>query len=178
MVRLKGEKVYLRALEQHDLDFLYQLENDPLIWEISGTNTPYSKKVLQLYLDNSYRDIYDVKQLRLVISKRDADHPLGLIDLFDFDPMHKRAGLGIVIAESKDRGKGYGAESIQLLCTYAFEVLGLKQVFANILEENVQSIALFKRLGFEEVGIKKDWIRSGAQYKNEILYQKLNEDVH
>lgn len=178
MVNLIGKKVYLRALEQTDLEFLFQLENDTQIWEISGTLAPYSKKVLQLYLDNAHRDIFDVKQLRLVICRVGEDRPLGLIDLFDFDPQHKRAGMGIVIAQDKDRGKGYGAEAIQLLCNYAFQVLDLKQIFANILEENGQSIALFRQLGFEEVGVKKDWIRSGSVFKNEILYQKINEHVH
>jgi diamine N-acetyltransferase len=178
MVNLRGEKVYLRALEQTDLDFLYQLENNTQIWEISGTTVPYSRNVLQLYLDNAYRDLYDVKQLRLVICRIGEDHPLGLIDLFDFEPIHKRAGLGIIIAADNNRGKGYGSEAIKLLCNYAFQVLELKQIFANILEDNVQSITLFKQLGFEKVGVKKDWIRSGGAFKNEILYQKINEHVH
>ena len=67
MLNLKGENIYLRALEPQDLDFLYHLENNPEIWEISGTTAPYSKHVLQLYLENAHKDIYEVKQLRLCI---------------------------------------------------------------------------------------------------------------
>ena len=173
MVTLKGDKIYLRALEPKDLEFLYQLENNMEVWEISGTVTPYSKNVLQFYLENAHRDIYDVKQLRLVICSQDKE-PLGLIDLFDFDPKNKRAGLGIVIVDEKNRNKGIGAESIGLLCNYAFEVLDLKQLYANILEENRGSIHLFEKMGFKSVGVKKDWIFSNGQYKNEILFQKLN----
>ncbi|WP_281540396.1 GNAT family N-acetyltransferase [Maribacter aestuarii] len=173
MVTLKSDKIYLRALEPEDLEFLYQLENNMDVWEISGTVTPYSKNVLQFYLENAHRDIYDVKQLRLVICSQDKE-PLGLIDLFDFDPKNKRAGLGIVIVDEKNRNKGIGAESIALLCNYAFEVLDLKQLYANILEENRGSIHLFEKMGFKSVGVKKDWIFSNGQYKNEILFQKLN----
>ncbi|MDO1511279.1 GNAT family N-acetyltransferase [Maribacter confluentis] len=173
MVTLKGNIVYLRALEQKDLNFLYELENNTLVWEISGTVTPYSKDVLQLYLDNAHRDIYDVKQLRLVISN--LEHKtIGLIDLFDFDPNHKRAGLGIVIHDEALRNKGVGAEAISLLCNYVFQVLGLRQVYANILEDNMASMHLFQKLGFIPVGVKKDWVRVGSTYKNEILLQKLN----
>ncbi|TVZ14483.1 GNAT family N-acetyltransferase [Maribacter sp. MAR_2009_72] len=173
MVTLKGNIVYLRALEQKDLNFLYELENNTLVWEISGTVTPYSKDVLQLYLDNAHRDIYDVKQLRLVISN--LEHKtIGLIDLFDFDPNHKRAGLGIVIHDEAQRNKGVGAEAISLLCNYVFQVLGLRQVYANILEDNIASMHLFQKLGFIPVGVKKDWVRVGSTYKNEILLQKLN----
>ncbi|MFD2098355.1 GNAT family N-acetyltransferase [Flagellimonas iocasae] len=172
MLNLKGKQVYLRALEPTDLDFLYQLENDTAIWEISGTLKPYSKKVLQLYLENAHRDIYEVKQLRLCICNSD-DVCIGLIDLFDFDPKHGRAGMGIVISNPSDRNKGVGAEAIELLCNYAFTTLNLHQLYANILEDNEPSIHLFEKMGFEKVGTKKEWIRTSAGFKNEIMFQKI-----
>ena len=173
MLKLQGENVYLRALEPEDLMFLYSLENNPDIWEISGTLTPYSKQVLQRYLENSHRDIFEVKQLRLCICKT-SDETIGLIDLFDFDPKHHRAGVGIIIAEKEDRNRGAGSEAMSLLEEYAFSVLNLRQLYANVTEDNLQSIQLFRKRGFEEVGVKKDWIRSGDGYKNELLFQKIN----
>lgn len=172
MVNLTGKHIYLRALEPQDLDFLYLLENDTAVWEISGTLKPYSKKVLRLYLDNAHRDIYEVKQLRLCISTMD-DNCIGLIDLFDFDPKHKRAGIGIIIIKPEDRNKGWGAEALEILCSYAFSVLDLHQLYANILEENKASIHLFEKLGFVQIGTKKDWIRTNSGFKNELLFQKI-----
>jgi diamine N-acetyltransferase len=173
VVKLKGVRIYLRALEQEDLDFLYELENNTDVWEVSGTIAPYSKSVLQLYLDNAHRDIFDVKQLRMVIC--DLQHKaIGLIDIFDFEPNHKRAGIGIIILDTEQRNKGIGAESITLLCNYVFDVLGLRQIYANILEENFASMYLFKKLGFVEVGTKKDWVRIKNTFKNEVLLQKIN----
>ena len=173
MLSLSGEKVYLRALEAEDLDFLYELENNAAIWEISGTITPYSRKVLKLYLENAYRDIYDVKQLRLCICTKE-DERIGLIDLFDFDPKNLRAGIGVVVVESANRNKGLGGEAIELLCKYAFSVLNLRQLYANVGEDNAASLYLFKKIGFEQVGVKKDWILSQGKFKNEILLQKIN----
>lgn len=173
MVNLQGKQIHLRAIEPEDLDFLYQLENNTDIWEISGTITPYSKQVLRHYLENAHRDIYDVKQLRLCICK--GNKVLGLIDLFDFDPQNKRAGIGLVVLEEKERNKGVGAEAIGLLCEYGFKVLGLRQLYANVLEDNLPSLHLFKKMGFVEVGMKKDWIFSQGGFKNEILLQKINE---
>lgn len=172
-MRLKGNKVQLRALERGDLDFLFQLENDPKVWEISGTLTPYSRDVLTLYLDNAHRDIYEVKQLRLVICTLD-NKAIGLIDLFDFDPKNKRAGVGIIIADAADRNHGIGTESMEILSKYAFNTLGLRQLYANILEANQGSIHLFKKLGFHLVGIKKDWIYTEGVFKDELLFQKIN----
>ncbi len=173
MVDLKGNKITLRALEPQDLDFLYELENNTDIWELSGTTTPYGRHILKLYLKNAQRDIYEVKQLRLGICSNKGEL-IGLVDLFDFDPKHRRVGLGIVVLEKKDRNKGVGAEAIDLVCKYAFSVLETHQVYANVLEDNAASIHLFKKLGFELAGTKKDWILSGGQFKNELLFQKLN----
>ncbi|MFX0556806.1 GNAT family N-acetyltransferase [Maribacter sp. CXY002] len=170
---LEGEHIYLRALEKGDLDFLYHLENNTDVWEISGTITPYSKNVLQLYLENAHRDIYDVKQLRLVVCNL-AHEAIGLIDIFDFDPKNKRAGIGIVIINASDRNKGAGGEALEVLYKYAFNTLDVHQLYANILEGNQASIHLFQKHGFELVGTKKDWIFSNQKFKNELLFQKLN----
>jgi diamine N-acetyltransferase len=130
--------------------------------------------VLTFYLENAHRDIYEVKQLRLVISNTD-NKPLGLIDLYDFDPKHKRAGVGIVIVNEAERNKGIGSEALSLISNYAFSTLELRQLYANILEENKRSIYLFQKLGFVRVGVKKDWISSNGVYKDEVLFQKINK---
>jgi diamine N-acetyltransferase len=172
MYSLNGEKVFLRALEPSDLDFLYQLENNAAIWEISGTTTPYSRQILQLYLNNAHRDIYDVKQLRLCVCTSD-DNVVGLIDLYDFDPKNKRAGIGIIILENENRNLGYGAEALELLCGYARVTLEIHQLYCSILEDNLPSVRLFEKSGFSKVGLKRDWIASNGKFKNEILYQKI-----
>ncbi len=177
MVKLEGQHINLRALEPTDLEFLYILENDTSIWEISGTSKPYSKKVLQAYLENAHRDIYEVKQLRLCVSDKNGAC-IGLIDLFDFDPKNARAGMGIVIAHPEDRNKGIGAEAISLFCEYAFSSLHLHQIYANILEDNVASVGLFEKMGFTPVGTKKEWVRTRDGFKNEIMYQKIKPHVH
>lgn len=172
MVDLQGNMVRLRALEKEDLDLLFELENDPTVWEISGTIVPYSRNVLKLYLENAHRDIYDVKQLRLVICTLDNE-AIGLIDLFDFDPKNRRAGVGIVISAEEKRNAGIGTETLEILCRYAYKTLQLRQLYANILEDNQRSIHLFEKLGFEFVGTKKDWIFSQGVFKNELLFQKI-----
>ncbi|GGG47080.1 acetyltransferase [Croceivirga lutea] len=175
MQALKGNLVFLRALEPEDLEFLYYLENDSSIWEISGTQKPYSKAILKKYLANTHLDIYEIKQLRLSICTN-SNQMIGLIDLFDFDPKHRRAGVGLVIADEENRGKGYGLEALALLSEYCFKHLDLHQLYANILEENTRSISLFKKAGFKMVGVKNEWILSEGVFKNEILYQKINSE--
>ncbi|KAB8152542.1 GNAT family N-acetyltransferase [Kordia sp. TARA_039_SRF] len=173
MLTLTGEKLHLRALEPEDLDFIYDIENDETIWEISATQTPYSRFLIKQYLENAHMDIYEAKQLRLVMMNHNKE-TIGLIDLFDFDPKNKRVGVGLLIAKSEFRHKGYGKEALELVCNYAFKHLQVHQLYANIDEENAASIKLFETAGFQQIGVKKDWNFVNGNFKNELLYQKLS----
>jgi len=173
MVTLKGEHIYLRALEPEDLEFVHAIENDESIWEISNTQTPYSKYLIKQYLDNAHKDIYEVKQLRLVISNYE-NKALGMIDIFDFDFKNKRAGIGVLIKEQGDRQNGYGTEALKLLINYCFTHLNLHQLYCNISEDNQASIKLFVSQGFDKIGLKKDWNYFNGTYKNEYIFQLIN----
>lgn len=174
MVTLKGEHVFLRALEPEDLDFVYEIENDEDLWHLSHTNTPYSRFLIKQYLENAHQDIYEAKQLRLVVSSYEKE-VLGLIDVFDFDFKNKRAGIGIVIKEEKNRGRGIGGEALQLLIDYCFLTLDLHQLYCNISEDNIRSLKLFQSFNFKTIGLKKDWNFSNNGYTNEYLLQLINK---
>ena len=172
MLTLRGEHIYLRALEPEDLDFLYRIENDEEVWQVSETNAPYSKYVLKQYLENAHEDIFTIKQLRLGIVLMDTNMLIGFIDIFDFDPVNYRAGVGIII-DNTYRKKGVGREALQLVINYTSTYLNLHQLYANIGENNTASITLFEHLGFSLIGVKKDWTFTNGNFQNELLYQKL-----
>ncbi|WP_179339120.1 GNAT family N-acetyltransferase [Winogradskyella ludwigii] len=174
MVSLKGKQIYLRALEPEDLEFVYSIENDTELWELSDTQTPYSRFLIKQYLENAQQDIFEAKQLRLAICDNN-DYTIGLIDVFDFDIKNKRAGIGILIQDKANRNLGYGKEALELLVNYCFQTLHLRQVYANISETNSASLSLFKTNGFEKIGLKKDWSFDGKNYTNEYLLQRIND---
>lgn len=174
MLTLKGNKVYLRALEPEDLDFILDVENTEEFWEISATRVPYSRFLIKKYLQNSHRDIFEVKQLRLMICRQDDSEPIGLIDIFDLEPKDRRAALGILIVKDENRGKGYGVEVLSLISKYCFAHLGLHQLYANVVADNLASIRLFEKSNFQSVGTKKEWILVDGKFKDEILYQLVN----
>ena len=169
MKTLKGKKIQLRAMEPKDIDFLFEIENNPTVWSISNTNSPFSRYYLEQYIINSHNDIYSEKQLRLIIETT-RKKTVGCIDLFEFDPKHLRAGIGILIIAA-ERKKGYASETLDVLIDYAKNVLFLNQLFCNIEEDNKGSIKLFKDKGFQESGKKKKWIRTDEGYKDEIFFQ-------
>ena len=174
MQTLTGKHINLRALEPEDLDFLFKIENNESFWEVSHTQTPFSKFILKQYLENAHLDIYEAKQLRLIIEDSLNKKQVGMIDIFDYNPQHKRAGVGILI-DLEEQQKGFASEALALLIKYSFSFLGIHQLYANITIDNAKSIHLFTKHQFQQVGIKKDWLLSQGDYKDEILLQLINE---
>jgi diamine N-acetyltransferase len=172
---LKGKNIRLRALEPSDIDLLYAWENDEKLWHLSNTITPVSRFLLEQYVLNAQNDIFSAKQLRLMIEKNPDSNPvaIGTIDLFDFDPVNKRAGIGILILQSEQR-KGYASEALELLINYCFKVLHLHQVYCNISADNTASLRSFKKLNFVESGLKKEWLLINNTWVDEIILQLMN----
>ncbi len=168
---LKSEHIYLRALEPSDLDFLYTLENDPSIWLVSNTTTPYARHVLQDYISQAAADIYTVKQLRLLICTH-QHQAVGAIDLFDFEPKHQRVGVGIAIA-SEFRLQGFATQALQLVLNYCKEQLLVHQVFCSVISNNQGSLQLFKQAGFQAIGTRREWIKTASGWQDLIELQKI-----
>jgi len=157
---LENDRIRLRALEPSDVALLYKWENDTSNWLVSATQIPYSMDVLESYIEHADQDIYSAKQIRLIIDAKDLKNKaVGAVDLFDFDPNNRRAGIGILI-DSKYRRLHYGNDALERIIEYSGNVLNVHQLYANILSENKESLALFQQQGFKMIGVKKQWIRS------------------
>lgn len=173
---LENSHIRLRAAEPEDLDILYIWENDTTLWEYGASITPYSRFDLKQYLVETKHDIYSDKQLRLMVVNKEDDAIIGSVDLYDFEPFHRRAGVGILI-DSSYRKQGYGLLVLNILEEYAFSFLNLKQLYAMIPENNKGSIELFSKAGYLHSGNLNDWLSKGDSFENVLVMQKLNKRV-
>ena len=137
--------IKLRKIEPSDLPFLYQWENDASVWADGANHNPLSQQDLRDYISSTTGDIYKDGQLRLIIEEDGLT--LGCIDLFDFDPRNRRAGLGMYIAP-EHRGKGAGRQALEQLESYAFGFLRLRVLYAVIATNNAACSALYRTAGY------------------------------
>ena len=164
--------IHLRALEPDDLEFLYALENDTDIWGVSDTLAPVSRHTLREYLAHASTGFYVVGQLRLVITTEIGGPAVGVVDLFGFDALHLRAGVGITIRRA-ERRRGYARQALALLLDHARTVLRLHQVYATVGADNVPSRRLFRAAGFRVVGTRKQWLRTADGWRDAVELQCL-----
>ena len=168
---MRGRTVALRALEPSDAELMYAWENDMELWVCGNTLKPFSLHDIRCYIESySEFDIYQSRQLRLMVVRADDGTPVGMIDFFDFDPFHRRGGIGIMI-HRPFREQGYAAEALGLFVAYMVDFLGLKSLYATVAADNEPSIRLFEGAGFACTGVRKSWLRCGDEFKDELFLQ-------
>ena len=175
VMNIEGRTIRLRAVEPGDVDLMYEWENDCDIWPVSGTTEPFSRHQLERFVER-HQDIVGVLcdgQLRLIIETLLSSKPVGAIDLFEYDPIHRRAGIGILIYEQSDRGRGYASDAVETLCRYAHDTLRAHQLWCNVGADNEASLRLFRSAGFTEIGVKRDWLWRPNGYHDEVMLQKI-----
>ncbi len=160
----------LRALEPEDLELMYGWENDMQIWRVSGTIAPFSRHVLSRLIEEQQFDIYATRQMRLVIEH--DGQAVGAVDLFEFDPHNRRAGVGIIV-DSQHRAQGLGYDALKALEQYARQTLHLHQLWCSVTVDNEASLKLFRKAGYIECGLRREWILTSDGALDEILMQKI-----
>lgn len=171
-MNIEGTVCRLRALEIEDIEAMYGWENDTEVWRVSGSVAPFSRNVLRRLIDEQQFDIYATRQMRLVIECATSGKAVGAVDLFEFDPHHRRAGVGIIVAPPYRR-QGYALDALLTLERYAKEVLMLHQLWCSAGADNKASLSLFAKAGYAECGRRREWILSTDGATDEVLMQKI-----
>lgn len=162
-------EIKLRAVEPRDLDLIYNWENQTDVWAVSGTVAPFSRYEIQRFLDSG-NDIYQNRQLRLIAQYENRD--FAMADLFDFEPLHLRAGVGIFI-EKASRKKGLSKPLMDALHTYCCDILLLHQVYTEVGANNLPSIKMCLAAGYVQTGLKPQWLRTRDGWEDLIIMQKF-----
>lgn len=173
MALFSSEHLSLRPLEPEDLEFMYRWENDSSIWGEGSMVPPFSRYDLKNYIANA-TDIFTSRELRLVAEENVSGKSVGLVDLFDFEPLAKRLELGVLIAD-EFRGIGYAKEVVDMVRRYVFDYLRCHQILARVCVKNEPCLRLFRGMGFTETGVLKDWVRDGDGWTDCQLFQLIND---
>lgn len=147
----------LRALEPKDVDLLLAIENDETLWHVGDTNVPYSRYSLTNYIHTCQNDIHLDLQLRLVVEEQDKT--IGLVDLFNFSPQHRRAEIGIGLLQ-KYRHKGLGHRALDMMLDYVQRHLPISTLYAIVRDDNQHAASLFASAGFTLSAILPKWLRT------------------
>jgi RimJ/RimL family protein N-acetyltransferase len=164
--------IQLRPVEKNDAHLLLRWENDPEIVAVSPHNVPYTIDDIQLFIDNQLQSQV-LNQFRYMICLN--NDPIGTLDLCDISINDKHAFVGVLIAEGKNRQKGYAKNALIKLEKYA-KVRGLTHLYAWIHHNNLASRKLFESVGYKIAESRDESLLNIDDYLKAELHLKCLED--
>lgn len=175
-MQMNESKIILRAVEIKDIDLIYKYENDIDAWT-GGINSRFCSEyaIEQYVLSSQNESAFSQQQIRLMI---DVDvsgtlQTVGCVDLYDIDVRNSKAGVGIYI-DKAFRRRNYASNAVMELTNYAFNILNLHQLYAFVGKDNIYSNNVFEKCGFFKTAALTDWLKSGNDYTDVNVFQKIN----
>lgn len=166
----------LRAIEESDFDLLFYMMNAPEIEEgTEGWHLPISS-IQQKDWMRTYRN--SDTDIRLMIELSNGK-TIGMISLTDINWKNRTALVGYKIhAALEDRIKGDMVDALKGILDYAFNELGMNSISATVLEDNIFSSKLIKRLHFQQDGILRQRVYKKGTFKDLTIWSLLREEFN
>ena len=156
--------VYLRPAERDDLPrfvrWLSDARTSRTLALISPLSQALEERWFEQVLERQGRDRW-----HFVVCLLADDRPLGAIELFDLDTTNGSAGLGIVIGDPDDTGRGHGSDALRDLLDFGFGELRLERIWLDVYDYNERARRVYQRVGFLHEGtLRHALYRAGAHH--------------
>jgi len=105
-----------------------------------------------------------------------AEEPIGGIGLIFGDGVHRcSAELGYWLGEPY-WGRGIMTRAVSALTEYALKKLPLNRIYAEPFANNLASIRVLEKAGFQREGFLRDSVVKNGEILDQILYARLVSD--
>lgn len=166
-------RIYLRAFELEDYKTTIVWRRDSQILNmLGGTKYYVSEEKEKKWIEDS---IFDTKDIRLAVCLTESNLHIGNVYLTHIDMQNRNAESHILIGNKSYWGRGYAGEALKLLLDYAFNERGLHRIFSLVLDTNIQSLKMHKKLGYQQESIMRESVFKNGEYQNQIILSILSD---
>lgn len=169
--KITGKRVYLSPMNEEDAPVYAKWMNDSSITDNLGNSTMvFSEEAERSWVeDNS-------GEYQFAIIDAQSDTIIGNCGIQAVSHTFQRAEIGLFIGDEENRNKGYGKEVLSLLLKFCFETLNLHNIMLKVFSFNERAIHTYKRVGFKEIGGRRDAYYAKGQYWDEIYMDILKDE--
>ena len=172
---IDAERVSLRWISAADTDAFYAIYSNPEVMRYWSTPPLADREAAAKLI----REIHEGWQrhaiLKWGIALRSDDQLIGSITLFNLDFNHRRAEIGYALGRDH-WGRGYMNEALRAVLKYAFEVLHLNRIEADVDPRNAASIKTVERLGFQREGYLRERWQVSGEIQDAFFYGLLRRE--
>ena len=161
----EGRLVRLRAFENSDLMKLQSYQNDYDVMRGASGAILYPSTVDDTARDMGKNTSYTAGEYQFAIETKDERRFIGQCGFVKVNWKNRLGELAILIGEKNDRGKGYGTDAIQVLCSFGFMEMNLRKIKAFVFDFNEPALRCYEKCCFTREGVlKQEIFREGAYH--------------
>ena len=157
---MAGRRVMLRRPTAGDRDEFLALVRRSRGLHRPWAHAPQDARAFRAFV-NSARG---PRGVRFLVCRREDDAIVGLVNLNEIVRGALQSAFVGYYAFVGATGQGFMSEGIRLALRYAFEVLRLHRVEANVQPGNRRSLALALRCGFRREGFSPRYLKIGGRW--------------
>ncbi|MDA3850272.1 MAG: GNAT family protein [Spirochaetaceae bacterium] len=170
--KIIGSKCYLSPIAEEDAENWVRWYNDI---EISMPESNVYDVISLKSAKDMVADIQSIKANVLTVLDLETDKAIGLVEI-EANLVFRLANFGIVIGEKDYWGKGYGKEATQLALDFAFNFLNIHNIMLGVYAFNQRAYHLYKKIGFKEIGRKREFQTLGGEKFDMIMMDLLSTE--
>ncbi|MRS16403.1 GNAT family N-acetyltransferase [Enterobacteriaceae bacterium RIT691] len=173
MIELITPRLTCSSLSEADWPFFLSLYQNPAVMRF----------VMDELSETDIREAFDPRLapwtpgaehwLCLVVRDREQGHPLGLTGFIQRETAIAEVGF---IFSPAAQGKGYGFESLQAVCDFAFTEGAMRRLSATVTVGNKASRRLLEKTGFVLEGELRESYQLGGKWHNDWLLGLLRSE--
>ncbi|MGI9283052.1 MAG: GNAT family N-acetyltransferase [Endozoicomonas sp.] len=178
MIKIRTPRTELVLLNPEDAELLleYRLTNrDHLTpWEPERNENFYTLKQCEHQLTAQRKSFDEGTGFQLTALTSDKNEIIGLCNFNNIvHGVFQACHLGYSISK-KHEGQGLMLEIVSAGIDYVFQEAKLHRIMANYIPDNHRSAALLKKLGFEEEGRARSYLKIAGKWQDHILTSRIN----
>ena len=164
----------------NELGLLRSIRDDELELMLSWRNAPsvrskmYTRQVISLESHKAWWAGIQGRKDQKYFMYEFSGVPTGIVAFNNIDLMNGNSSWSFYASPEAIEGTGFRMNFLAM--EYAFGELGLHRLYGEALDFNTPSVALHKKLGFREEGVKRQHHKMDDGFHDVICFGVLAED--
>jgi [ribosomal protein S5]-alanine N-acetyltransferase len=168
---LETSRLRLRALRLEDEEEMHRVASDPLVTKYLGRATPTREKVREKIV-RVLENLRSEEAILWVLTDRASGGYLGSACLWNWDKACFHAEVGYDLTPSR-WGQGLVPEALAPMIRFGFEEMKLHRIEGRVHPENLGSIRVLEKLGFQKEGHLRENHFNGERFEDTAMYGLL-----
>lgn len=169
----QGKKIRLRSYKLEDTERILDLYREVMDTLIMGSIFPVSYEKEREFIESSLKkngDLYNfaIETLEGVL--------IGGCGINRLDRKNSVAEIGIWIGKDYHK-KGYGSDSMRVLCKFIFDELNIHKIVLNCFSFNEKARLCYSAVGFKQEGIRREEIYRDGKYSDVIIMGLFRDEL-